>query len=214
MGSGSNKAQREAQQAEQQRQAQIAGTVGQINRIYDSPQREAQIQDFVSAMRDYYGQDLDRQKAQNDRALKFSLARGGLIGGSTQVDQSRRLGEDYQRGVLSADRQAQGAGAQLRAQDQSSKMNLIAMAQSGLDATTAAQQAAASMRSALDSQMATSRAQGLGDMFGDLAKVYDQSQQAAERRRQDRLYGSLYPQTYMFGAPQGQNTPFYQLGKG
>lgn len=214
MGSGSNKAQREAQAVEQQRQAQIAHTVAEINRIYDSPQREAQIQDFVSAMRDYYGQDLDRQKAQNDRALKFALARGGLTGGSTQIDQSRRLGEDYQRGVLAADRQAQGAGAQLRSQDQSSKMNLIAMAQSGLDATTAAQQAASSMRSALESQMATSRVQGLGDMFGDLAKVYDQSQQAAERRRQDRLYGSLYPQTYMFGALQGQNTPFYQLGRG
>lgn len=212
MGSGSNNAQQQAQQAEAQRQAQISATVGAINSAYGNPQRQQQIQDFVQAMRSYYGNDLDRQKAINDRELKFALARNGQTGGSTQIDQQRTAGEMFQRGVLDAEQRAQGAGAQLAGQDQQTKLNLIGMAQSGLDAGTAAQQAAEAMRTSLQSEQGTAKAQGLGDIFGTMATLYDRSRQAKQYR--DTLGAPLYQPNYSTswpGQPQSQK-PFYQWG--
>ncbi len=210
MGSGSNRAQQQAQQAEQQRQAQIGATTAAVNAAYNSPARVRQIQDFVRAMRDYYGQDLDRQKAINDRELRFALARNGVTGGSTQIDQQRTAGEMYQRGVLDAERRAQGAGAQLAGQDQQTRLNLISMAQSGLDADTAAQQAASAMRTSLDSELAGAQAQGLGDVFAGMARLYDQSRQARQYR--EAFGAPLYQPIYSFAQPQAR-TPFYMWGR-
>src|ERR1700741_4382818 len=110
MSSPSSKAANEANRAEQARQTAIKNTQGAVNQVFDNPKRQGEIADFVNATREFYGQDLSKQKATNDRELKFALARGGLTGGSTQVDQQRHLGEDYQRGLLEVDRKARAAG--------------------------------------------------------------------------------------------------------
>lgn len=210
MGSGSSGAQQQAQQAEAQRQAQIDATTGAINSAYDSPQRAQQIQDFVQALRSYYGQDLDRQKAINDRELRFALARNGVIGGSTQLDQQRNAGEMFQRGVLDAEQRAQSAGAQLHGQDAQTRLNLLSMAQTGLDAGTAAQQAASAMQTSLQSGMGDAQAQGLGDIFGTMAKFYDKSNQTKQYRQE---FGTpIYQSLYGF-APAQKSTPFYTWGQ-
>lgn len=183
MSSPSNRAANEANRAEQQRQAAIRNTQGRVNQVFDSPERAADISDYVGALRDYYGEDLNRQKTTTDRELKFSLARGGLIGGSTQNDQQAEKGRLYARGLLDIDRKALGAGAELEASDQDARARLISLATSGLDATTAASQASAAMRSNLQAGQSTSRAQGIGDIFGSLKGVFDQTKDAAQRRR-------------------------------
>lgn len=192
MGSSRNRAGEEANRMEAERQAAIRQAQMAINQVFNDPRREADIADFVSAMRTFRMQDLDRQKAETDRQLRFALARGGLIGGSTQLDQQKAFGEQYARGVLDIERGAQGAGAELRAADQDARGRLISLATQGLDATTAAQQAAAAMRSNLEAGRATSMAQGLGDVFSRFNKFYEQSREAAERRRADRNAGWLY----------------------
>src|SRR5690554_8179011 len=111
MGSSPGNAQRQAEQQERERQARIDQTTGQINQLFDSPDRQQQITDFQSAMQDFYMQDLNRQKGTADRDLSFALARSGLTGGSRQVDANRTLGEDYQRGILDSERRAQSAAA-------------------------------------------------------------------------------------------------------
>ena len=192
-GGSSSSAQREAQRAEDQRLAAIRGTQQAVNRVYDSPQRQADIADYVNATRDYFTGDLNRQKADNDRELTFAIARGGLAGGSTQIDQQQRLAENYSRGLLDADRRARGAGADLQAQDQDNRARLIQLATTGLDATTAASQAAAGMRSSLEAGRSTALAGGMGDAFSDMQTFLNRSREAAGRRQANRDTGfSMY----------------------
>jgi len=196
MGSGNSarRAQQQAERAEQERQARIAQTTQRINSIYDSPGRQQQYADFLSAVRDHYVTDANRQKAIADRNLKFSMARSGLVGGSADRDAKRTLGEEYTQGILSAENKAQSALSDLRAQDEASRLNLIQLAQSGLDTTTAAQRAGAAIRASAEGVRADSLAQGLGDIFGATANTYKQQQEYAARRQ-----GQLAPVGGLYG---------------
>ena len=209
MSGGSDSASREAAASEERRQASIRNTQNSVNDIFNSPQRAADIADYVAANRQYLGDDLTRQKKTNDQQLKFALARNGQIGGSTQVDQQQRFGEDYSRGLLDVERRAQGAGAELESADQDARANLISLATTGLDATTASQQAAAAMRTSLQAGKSTSMVQGLGDMFGGFKDFYQKSQEAKVRRDADRnAYNNFYVPTastgFYYGKGAGQ----------
>lgn len=193
MGSGgSSKATNKANQAEGLRQSNINRSVQQINQIYGSPQREADINDFLSASRSFYRQNLDRQKATADRSLKFAMARNGQTGGSVSVDANRQLGEDFQRGVLSADRLAQGAANDLRNADEQSRMNLISLAQSGADTTAGGSRAAESLRANLAGANSQLSADALGDVFSGVGTIAKTSRDQAETRRANRDFYSLF----------------------
>jgi hypothetical protein len=193
MGSGSNSAQREAQRAEAERQRRIAATTGQINAAYDAPGRQSQYDDFLKAVRQNYTDDATRQKRDVDRSQKFSLARSGLTGGSAAVDARRASGEEFQRGILQAEDRAQSALGDLKASDEQSRLQLIQMAQSGLDATTAAARANAAISAGAQSALGDAKAKGLGDIFGSTIKTIGAQQEAAAQRRgQVSAVGSLY----------------------
>lgn len=198
MSSGGNSAAKAANQAEADRQSAIRGTQSRVNQVFNDPKRQADISDFVNATRSYYQQDLDRQKGNADRGLKFALAKSGLTGGSTQVDQQQQLGQDYGRGLLQVEQKAQGAGASLSAADQDARARLISLATSGLDATTAAQQASAAMRSNLEAGKSEAQLGSLGDSFGQvngfLQNVKDQQK---------------FRQGYLDGTPGGKRVALY-----
>ncbi len=195
-----DKASKEAAAAEAARQAAISQSQAAINGVFNSPQRASDIADYVNATRNYYQQDLDQQKALNDRQLKFSLARGGLVGGSEQVDKQAQLGKDYTRGVLAVDQKARGAGAGLEAQDQDARARLIALATSGLDATTAASQSAAALRTSLESAQAGSTANALGNQFADFDQFFSATKDADARRRANQAAG-LSDYAPIYGTP-------------
>ena len=180
---GSNKASEEAQRAEAERLAAIQKTQGAVNAVFDGPARAADISNFVSATRDYYTDDLNRQKADTDRQLRFALARNGQIGGSTQVDQSKEFGRTYARGLLDVERKAQGAGAGIEAADQDARARLLSLATTGLDATTAASQSAAALRTNLQAGAGERNMGSLGDAFSSFKSFIDRSKETADRRR-------------------------------
>ncbi|TDB26856.1 hypothetical protein ATCM_03885 [Stenotrophomonas sp. ATCM1_4] len=192
-GGGSSKATNKATQAENLRQANIGRNVDLVNQVYGSPQREADYNDFLGASRSFYRQNLDRQKATADRSLKFAMARNGLAGGSASVDANRRLGEDFQQGVLSADRLAQKAVNDLRNADEQSRLNMISLAQSGGDMTTGGMRAAQQLQANLAGARAGMNADALGDVFSGLSSIYETSRNnAAERRGNRDIYNLLY----------------------
>lgn len=196
---GTDKASKQAKQEEDARQAAIKTAQGGINNAYDNPQRKGEIADYVNSLRKFFGDDLTRQKGDTDRQLKFALARGGLTGGSTNIDQQKRIGENFQRANLEVERKAQAGGANLEAADQDSRMRLISMATQGLDATTAASQSASAMRSGLNASKATDMANGLGDVFANTKSYYQKAAEDAVRRRADYdAYGN-YKQSTLFG---------------
>lgn len=192
MSGPSNNAAKEANRQEQARQQAISGTQARINSVFDSPSREADIGDFMAALRERSMSDLDRQKADADRQLRFALARSGQIGGSTQVDQNRRFSDDYARSLLKLERGVQSAGGNLRASDQEARARLIGLATQGLDATTGASQAAAALRSNLDSARSTDLVNGVGDAFATWDKYFTASRDAAARRKADQQAYGLY----------------------
>lgn len=198
MSSGGNSAAKAANQAEADRQAAIAGTQSRVNQVFNDPRRQADINDFVNATRSYYQQDLDRQKGNADRGLKFALARSGLTGGSTQTDQQQQLGQDYGRGLLQVEQKAQGAGASLSAADQDARARLNSLATSGLDATTAAQQASAAMRSNLEAGQSEARLGSLADSFGQTNSFL----QDVKTRQQ-------FQKGYLDGVPGGKRVALY-----
>lgn len=182
-----------AQEAEAERKQQIGATTDRINKIYDAPERQAQYGDFVNAVRDKYLGDANKQKVIADRETKFATARSGLTGGSREVDSKRQLGEEYTQGILQAENKAQSALGDLKAQDNSSRMNLIQLAQSGLDASTAASRAMANTKAGTAGALADSTMQGLGDVFAGSAAVYRKQQDAAALRAgRTAPLGSLY----------------------
>ncbi len=183
IGGGSNKAAKAAQQQEAARQAGITNAVNQINSIYSSPQRQKQYTDFQDALQGYNMQQLNQQKVDADRNLNFAMARQGLTGGSADADASANLARSYNQGVLKSQQQAASAAANLQSADQQQKQQLIGLAQSGLDATSASNQALAGLQMNLQAAQAQAQAQGLGDMFSGLAAYYNNSDQAKQLRQ-------------------------------
>lgn len=201
MAGSSDSAQKAAQAQQQAEQAAIQGSQAQINAVFDNPQRQNDINDFVNATKAYYNRELDRQKADADRNLTFALARSGLTGGSVQVDKQKQLGENYEKGQLQAEQKALGAGAALQAADQDARARLISLATQGLDATTAAQQASAALRSNLQAGQATANADALGNAFSPLDKFVTDVSDAQQRRlaikQTNQMYGT--PEFYGYG---------------
>lgn len=203
MGGGSDKAAREAEQQEKERQARIAATTAQINSIFGDPNRTAQYDRLAADTTAFLTDDLNRQKADNDRNMTFAMARSGQHGGSVSADASQNLGESYMRGLVEAQRRGNAAGADLRMQDEQARSNLLAMAQSGLDATTAASQSANMLRNNLASAQAGSTAQGITGFFDSFADVYKRSRDdAATRRGELWAYNTIYQPGFGYGGNQ------------
>lgn len=201
MSGGSNKAAKQAQANEDARKRQVAQSTAQINAIFDDPSRTQQYDQLAKDSTTYYTNQLDEQKAKNDRQLRFALARNGQTGGSVQTDLGAQAGRDYLKGVLEAQRRGLGVGASLRQQDEQSRGNLIAAAQGGLDATSAASQAASALRGNLEAGKSTATANAFGDAFGDFASIYQKSQDAkALRDGQLYAYNTIYQPGFGAGA--------------
>ena len=195
----SNKAADEAAAAEKARQAAIAATQGRVNAVFDSPERQAEIERAIAAQREFETGILNQKKADTDRQLKFALARNGQVGGSTQVDQQRRFGQDYANALLGVERSAQGFGANIRSADQDARARLISLATAGLDATTGAQQAAEAMRVNLQAGNANRTAENVANAFVNFNDFLKSSRERADRQRADRVAGFNYYQPTSYG---------------
>jgi hypothetical protein len=167
---------------EQQRQQSIDANRGLVNKAFDSPQRQAQYDDYAAAMREYTGGELVRQKRDAARNLKFALAKGGQIGGSQQVAGERRLGEEYARGALDNERQVQTGVAQLKGADDASRNNLLQLVERGMGATDSLRRSSQQLTSNIGNASLTSMQKGLGDVFGDTFAAYKAINDRAAQR--------------------------------
>jgi hypothetical protein len=174
---------------EEERRKQIQASQRQIESIFSSPERLQQYADFEEALRQGLFSDLDRQKVDNDRELKFALARSGLAGGSVGIDQNQNLAETYLRGVAEAERKAQRGGAELRAQDQASKQQLFSQLLAGADATTATQNAAQMMLTNVGLAKDEATFGAFDKLFGDFGGFYKNTKEAAGERRARNEFG-------------------------
>lgn len=179
-GGGSSSASDAAQQREDERQAEITRSTSAIDVAFGN--RGAQQQEFVNSLREFLTGDVRRQQKVATRRSKFSLARSGLTGGSQSVDQGRTLAEEFTEGLLKAERGAQGGLADLKAQDEQARLQLLGLAQTGLKSGTAAARASEAIQSNLASASARELQQGVGDVFGKTSNLFRAQEEAAARR--------------------------------
>ncbi len=96
---------------------------------------------------------------------------------------SRRVADDFMRGVLDAERGAQRIGGNLRQADEEARGNLLAMARSGLDATTLAQHGGNLLRGNLANARSNQTVADFSSLFGGVADILDASNQMRMRRQ-------------------------------
>jgi hypothetical protein len=193
----------QAAKDEAKRRAQVAATQKAIEAAYSSPKREADIGDLIAATRQFLQGDLNDKTGKAQRNLKFALARDGQTLGSTAVDQNRDLGKEYLRGALEVERRAQGAGSALRESDLDAKFGLFNQAVTGLDMTTAVQQAGQSMLASAGRARADALQGGLAGLFDDMGSIYQNSRERKGRADAEKYQyggGSYYtPNSYYSG---------------
>ena len=187
-----DQASQQAQAAEAQRMAAIRATQRAVNKVFDSPERAADIERAMSGMRELNMGELNHNKANTDRQLKFALARNGQTGGSTQVDQNREFSDQYGRALLGVERGVQGFGANIRSADQDARARLISLATQGLDATTGARQAADAMRINLASGQTDQNMASIANAFSGFNDFLKSSREQSDRRRADQVAGMNY----------------------
>ena len=180
-GGGSSKASDAAQKREDERQAEIGRSTSAIDAAFGN--RGAQQQEFVNSLREFLTGDVRRQQKVAGRRSKFGLARAGLTGGSQAVDQGRTLAEEFTEGLLKSERTAQGGLADLKAQDEQARLQLLGLAQTGLKAGTAASRASEAIQSNLAGASARGLQEGVGDVFGKTANLFRAQEEAAARRK-------------------------------
>lgn len=180
-GGGGNAA-KAAQQQEAQRQAGIQQAIGQVNAAFDNPARQAQYTNLQNAVQAQNLLQLNQQQTEANRNLNFAMARQGLTGGSADADAAATQERLYNQGVLRGQQAASQAAAALRTADQQSKQNLIGLAESGLDATSAANQGLESMQANIENAMAQAQGQDIGNAFSGLGSYFQNSAQAKQYR--------------------------------
>lgn len=204
-GGSADRIARENQRMEQERLAAIRHGTEAANRIFDSPERQAQYEDYLKANREQFFGELERQMDEANRQNRFAMARSGLVGSRQQVDLGRDTGEAYNRGVVDADRLAQRAVADLRMSDEDSRRSIIQMVQAGADATTASSAALRQMQTNLSGARADMNANALGDVFGSFADMYKRSRDRDADRRAQRDLNTLYNTAHNTGWIPGRS---------
>lgn len=180
-GGGGGNAAAAAAQTEAQRQANISQNVNQIDTSFAN--RAPQYQQYLNATRNVYNTELGRQQGIAARNLKFGLARNGMTGGSVAADQGDELGREMAQGSIQAEQKAQSGLAGLQSQDNSERLQLISLAQSGADIGNVATQANDAQQASLGAAMSGSLASGLGDVFGGITNDVTNYNNAAAARK-------------------------------
>lgn len=196
---GGGNASAAATQQEAARQANISSNVNQIDNSFAN--RQPAYQNYLNATQNLYQTELGRQQGIASRNLKFGLARSGLTGSSVAADQGDELGREMAQGSITAEQKAQSGLAGLESQDNSERLQLINLAQSGADVGNVATQSADAQRANLGAAMSSSTASGLGDIFGGITSDVNNYNNAAAARR-----GVNNSTQYLYGNTSGKAT--------
>ncbi len=129
-------------------------------------------EDQRNAVYEINSKDVNRQYGDAERNNRFGLARHGLMGGSADVDSNARLQEITNEGLMKASGIADNAAASLKAKDESTRQNLISMAQSGIDTGAAQQMAMEKLNTTAQEAEGARAGASIGDLFGNLTQAY------------------------------------------
>ena len=167
-----SKGSKSAEKIEQQRLANQQDAINAINAVFNNANREGLYDQTYQDTYALNSKEVNRQAEDAERANRFALARNGLLGGSADVDANAELNRRTNEGLAQATALADAARADLMTADQQTKNNLMGMATSGTDATTANQLAASGLQANAQKAAGNAATAGVGDLFGTMANAY------------------------------------------
>lgn len=168
-----------AREQEAERQARITAATESINRIFNGAGRQGMYDQQRDAVYALNTQDVNRQAQEAERANRFGMARAGLLGGSVDVDSNADIQRRTNEGLMRAGGIADQASADLLAADERTRGNMISLAQSGIDSTTAAQQALQGLNVNAANAASARAGATVGGLFNDMGQAYLLQQQRA-----------------------------------
>lgn len=121
--------------------------------------------------------DLGKERQLAQRDVDFDLARRGLFGGSRQVDAERDIEDQYNRGVLTADNNAQTVANNARMADEKTRVSLINSIRSGMSDADASSAAFNAMQNNANEAANAARNQSVGGFFDAIRGAANQFQQ-------------------------------------
>jgi hypothetical protein len=135
-------------------------------------------------------ESLDKSKLNADRELKFQLARTGNFGGSNQIDQGNNVTDNYQRGLLDIGNLQQSTINNARANDETSRVDLIGRVRAGMNQADALNSAASQQQSNLAQARDNALAQTVTDYFGGMKYLQGQNQYQQDFATAQKKYGT------------------------
>ena len=194
-GGGGDGGAAERKAAEEARQA---AAIERLNGAFSGAGRDQIYSKVAQDAKALQTEDLQKDRSLAEREVGFDLARRGLTGGSRQIDVARDIQDQFSRGILAAENNAQGVANSLQQGDERTRVSLINNIRSGMneaDATSAAFNAMSNNANEAENQ---ARGQNIGGFF-------DSIRSAAQSRAQTDAYEKAM-QRYQTGGGSGGGT--------
>ena len=120
--------------------------------------------------------DINRNRNDAARLLKFGLSRSGLSGGSVDIDENRSLTDANQRSIIQANQLSDNQVQQVRAKDESDYATAIQKIDAGLEADTAITTATQAVKNNRDQAISDPTSSSLNNLFASIGNAWSNYQ--------------------------------------
>src|SRR3990172_5198129 len=122
---------------------------------------------------DYFTKQLEEQKTREDRLAREQFAQRGWTGGAHETSFGGEFKKATDYALLNIGTRADSAVSDMRGADEQSRENLISQILSGMDEQSAITGATSALRQNVDTAKSSALQQSLGDIFGNVANLYN-----------------------------------------
>jgi hypothetical protein len=175
-------------------QANIDAQIKSINDLFATDKRAPIYQQVYNDSYGLQSNRLDENRQDALRKLRFGLARSGLTSGSADVSAHGLEQREFGRALSDASTAAQGQADQVRANDEKTRLNLIAQMRAGLDSADATQSALTQMADNANAARAQTRYDALDSYMGAVAPTINNFQVRSGQQAAQQLYNTRFPQ--------------------
>lgn len=177
-------------------EAALQDSIGKINSLFGD--RSGLYDQVRKDVYDLQSSRLGERREDTLRKLRFGAARTGLTGGSVDVSNKGLEQREFGRALMDASNTAQGRADEMRANDEKTRLNLIAQMRSGLGSADATQSALATMQDNLTAARNDQRFDAIDAYSGAVAPAIERFGVQQGRARANEDYGRIYrsPSSY------------------
>ena len=168
--------------------------IGKINALFAPDKRDPIYKQVYDNSYGLQSSRLNENREDTLKKLRFGLARTGLTGGSAQVDAQGLEQRSFGRALADASTAAQGQADEVRANDEKTRLNLIAQMRAGLDSADATQSALTQMADSANAARAQTRYDALDSYMGAVAPTINNFQVRSGQQAAQQLYNTRFPQ--------------------